>query len=149
MTRSIPPGLSRALVLAVLAVGSTGFSSVTPAKSPSLSCRVHEQQIQGATKASRTTDFVWSAANGTEEATGPIKTSIGRIDQAASRGRVTVLTLNSKPISLPAALAGVIVRQGLRLWREGRVGLHGRTGGRQLCEPEPGRGAAGQRRRRA
>jgi hypothetical protein len=74
----------------------------------SLSCRVHNNQIKGAATAPVAAEFIWSAAHGTDEATGRIKTSIGQIDQGAGTGPTTVLTLNGKVLPLPASLSGSI-----------------------------------------
>lgn len=75
---------------------------------PSLSCRIHSNRIQGTAKVPKTTDFVWSVAHGADEATGPIRTSIGQIDQGAATGPTTVITLNGRPLQLPASLKGSI-----------------------------------------
>ncbi|WP_057920840.1 hypothetical protein [Lysobacter capsici] len=88
----------------------------------SLSCRVHGQQIKGIFKAPVVSEFVWSAAHGTDDASGPIKTSIGQIYQGAGTGPTTVLTLDGKALQLPASLAGSI-RFGRSIDYGGKVAL--------------------------
>lgn len=88
----------------------------------SLSCRVQAGQVTGTLKPPRVTEFVWSAAHGTDEATGPIRTSLGLVDQGAGSTASTVLTLSGKRLALPASLAGS-VRFGRVIDYGGKVAL--------------------------
>lgn len=111
MSQSIPREASRFLVLATLVAGATGFSeAATPdgAQTRSLSCRLQAGQIAGTAKTPRTSEFVWSAAHGTDDATGPIRTSLGQLDQEAGSASSTVLTLGGKRLPLPASLTGSV-----------------------------------------
>ncbi|SDW85729.1 hypothetical protein [Lysobacter enzymogenes] len=74
----------------------------------SLSCRVQAGQVIGTAKVPRITQFVWSAAHGTDEATGPIRTSLGQVDQGTGPAPSTVLTLGGKRLALPASLSGSV-----------------------------------------
>lgn len=88
----------------------------------SLSCRVRAGEVAGTAKPPRATGFVWSAAHGAEEVTGSVRTSLGQIDQGRGSGPTTILTLDGKPLSLPASLAGS-VRFGRVIDYGGKVAL--------------------------
>lgn len=88
---------------------ASGLMSVMSAQAAdSLSCRIQANQIAGNANKPRVTDFVWSAAHGTDEGTRSIKTRIGLIGQAGASGPATVLNLNGKELSMPTALAGSV-----------------------------------------
>ncbi|WP_051547350.1 hypothetical protein [Lysobacter capsici] len=114
--------LSRALALVIVLAGFLGAPPSKAAETASLSCRVHGDQIKGTARAPVVAEFIWSAAHGTEEAAGPIKTSIGHIYQGAGTGPATVLTLDGKALRLPAPLAGSI-RFGRSIDYGGKVAL--------------------------
>ena len=125
MSRSILCGAARLLAFVALAMGSAGFSGadrLSAGRVGSLSCRVQAGQITGAAKAPRTTAFVWSAAHGTDEATGPIRTSLGQVDQETGSAASTVLTLGGKRLALPVSLSGS-VRFGRVIDYGGKVAL--------------------------
>lgn len=71
--------------------------------SDSLSCRIKQSGVEGA-------GFSWTYARPDEEAPGPhsITTSIGTVSSAEGPRYTTALTLNGRPIALPAQYAGVI-----------------------------------------
>ncbi|ATE70783.1 hypothetical protein [Lysobacter capsici] len=92
------------------------------AAAQSLSCRVQSGEVTGTAKPPRITEFIWSAAHGTDEATGPIRTSLGQVDQEANSTASTVLMLGGKRLALPASLAGS-VRFGRVIDYGGKVAL--------------------------
>lgn len=111
MSRSILCEVSRIAVLLVLAGGAVGPVEASPPrpKEASLSCRVQAGLIKGAVKVPKSIQFVWGAAQGPDDATGPIRTSLGQIDQGSSSSATAVPTLGGKPLALPAALAGSVL----------------------------------------
>jgi len=109
--------LRRVVLLAGLLICAFSAEAVR-----SLSCRVLTGQVTGTAKSPRTTEFVWSGAHGIDDATGPIRTSLGQISQGAGSTAATVLTLDGKPLSLPASLAGS-VRFGRVIDYGGKVAL--------------------------
>jgi hypothetical protein len=111
MGRSILCEVSRFAVLFVLAGGAVGPVEASPPRSheASLSCRVQAGLIKGAAKVPKTVEFVWGAAQGSDDATGPIRTGLGQIDQGTGSSATAVPTLRGKPLALPAEVAGSVI----------------------------------------
>ena len=111
MGRSILCEVSRFAMLFVLVGGAVGPVKASPPHptGASLSCRAQAGLIKGATKAPKSIEFVWGAAQGPDDATGPIRTSLGQIDQGTGSGATAVPTLRGRPLALPAALAGSVL----------------------------------------
>jgi hypothetical protein len=111
MGRSILCEVSRFAVLFVLAGGAVGPVEASPPRptEASLSCRVQAGLIKGAAKVPKTVEFVWGAAQGPDDATGPIRTSLGQIDHGTGASAAGVLTLGGKRLPLPAELAGAVL----------------------------------------
>lgn len=96
--------LRRSALLAGLLICASGANAAE-----SLSCRVQAGLIKGAAKAPRPIQFVWGAAQGPDDATGPVRTSLGQIEQGNGSSATAVPTLRGKPLALPAALAGSVL----------------------------------------
>ncbi len=111
MSRSILCELSRIAVLLALGAGAVGAVEASPPRpsEASLSCRVQAGLIKGTAKAPRAIEFVWGAAQGLDDATGPVRTSLGQIDRGTGSSATAVPTLRGKPLALPAALAGSVL----------------------------------------
>lgn len=71
----------------------------------SLSCRVQQDLKGSGSAAPRTIEFVWSTADDGAKPTGPIKTRIGTIAPGTD---LKSITLNGKPVQLPAQAGGLI-----------------------------------------
>lgn len=94
---------SKNAVLLVMLATPLAAQAIDP-----LSCRVEQGTLSGASGDPEVIEFTWSTAHETADPTGPIETAIGRIDQVEGPRFTTALTLNGRPLSLPAELQGLI-----------------------------------------
>ncbi len=89
-------------------VGLLAFSASTEAEN-SLSCQLQSGQFRvdggGRPKFS---EFIWATGHGSATPTGPIRTSIGRIDPVEGRDYKRAIKLDGKPVLLPAEAHGVV-----------------------------------------
>lgn len=76
---------------------------------PSLSCQLQTGQFRvdggGRPKVSA---FIWATGHGSATPTGPIRTSIGRIDPAEGRDYKRAIKLDGKPVLLPPEAHSVV-----------------------------------------
>lgn len=89
-------------------VGLLAFSASAGA-APSLSCQLQNGQFRmdggGEPKVS---EFIWATGHGSATPTGPILTSIGRIDPVEGRDYRRAIKLDGKPVLLPTEAHSVI-----------------------------------------
>lgn len=89
-------------------VGLLAFAASADAM-PSLSCQLQTDQFRvdggGRPKVSA---FIWATGHGSATPTGPIRTSIGRIDPVEGRDYKRAIKLDGKPVLLPPDAHSVI-----------------------------------------
>ncbi|HHA2890298.1 TPA: hypothetical protein ACOFCW_000292 [Stenotrophomonas maltophilia] len=89
-------------------LGLLAFAASAEA-APGLSCQLKTGQFRvdgvGRPKVSA---FIWATGHGSAMPTGPIRTSIGRIDPVEGRDYKRAIKLDGKPVLLPAEVHSVV-----------------------------------------
>ncbi|MCM2992583.1 hypothetical protein M3581_05945 [Stenotrophomonas maltophilia] len=76
---------------------------------PSLSCQLQSGQFKAAGVVHpKVSEFIWATGHGSATPTGPIRTSIGRIDPVEGRDYKRAIKLNGKSILLPPEAHSVV-----------------------------------------
>lgn len=75
----------------------------------SFSCQLQSGQFKaGGGGKPKVSEFIWATGHGSAIPTGPVRTSIGRIDPAEGRDYKLAIKLDGKPVLLPAEAHSVI-----------------------------------------
>ncbi|WP_440560075.1 hypothetical protein ACSYAP_001730 [Stenotrophomonas sp. STK1_22] len=89
-------------------LGLLAFAASAEA-APSLSCQLQSGQFRvDAGGRPKVSAFIWAAGHGSATPTGPIRTSIGRIDPAEGRDYKRAIKFDGKPVLLPSEAHSVI-----------------------------------------
>ncbi len=89
-------------------VGLLAFAASAGA-APSLSCQLQSGQFRWDGGGSpNISEFIWATGHGSAIPSGPVRTSIGRIDPAEGRDYKRAIKLDGKPVLLPAEAHSVI-----------------------------------------
>lgn len=89
-------------------VGLLAFAASAEA-APSLSCQLQSGQFKaGGGGKPKVSAFVWATGHGSAIPTGPVRTSIGRIDPMEGRDYKRAIKLDGKPVLLPPDAQSVI-----------------------------------------
>lgn len=89
-------------------VGLLAFAASAEA-AQSLSCQLQSGQFKaGGGGKPKVSEFIWATGHGSAIPTGPVRTSIGRIDPAEGRDYKLAIKLDGKPVLLPAEAHSVI-----------------------------------------
>ncbi|HDS3802997.1 TPA: hypothetical protein QEM88_000984 [Stenotrophomonas maltophilia] len=89
-------------------VGLLAFAASAGA-APSLSCQLQSGQFKaGGEGKPRVSAFIWATGHGSAAPTGPIRTSIGRIEPVEGRDYKRAIKLDGKPVPLPTEAHSVV-----------------------------------------
>lgn len=89
-------------------VGLLAFAASAGA-APSLSCQLQSGQFKaGGGGKPKVSAFIWATGHGSATPTGPIRTSIGRIEPVEGRDYKRAIKLDGKPVPLPPDAQSVI-----------------------------------------